>query len=182
MSKLSKINSKFSFREGFTLIELLVVIAIIGILSSVVLASLNSARAKARDARRKSDLNQIRIALSMYYNGYGNYIETGSGCGQLNNGNGWFNFSGDYGYIKSISQCLVDAGFIPQNIQDPSGGIVNSNPTSGFAYMKHTCGIPSKTYIFAKLEGVAQSATATDGTCGPDWDSLYGMNYFITIE
>jgi len=52
--------------KGFTLIELLVVIAIIGILSSVVLASLNSARRKARDARRIADLKQIQIALEMY--------------------------------------------------------------------------------------------------------------------
>jgi prepilin-type N-terminal cleavage/methylation domain-containing protein len=51
---------------GFTLIELLVVISIIGLLSSVVLSSLNSARAKARDAKRLSDLNQIRTALILY--------------------------------------------------------------------------------------------------------------------
>jgi len=58
--------------KGFTLIELLVVIAIIGILSSVVLASLNSARKKGRDAHRVSDLRQIRTALELYYdtNGY----------------------------------------------------------------------------------------------------------------
>ena len=54
--------------KGFTLIELLVVIAIIGILSSVVLASLNSARRKARDARRVSDMGQLQLALEMYYN------------------------------------------------------------------------------------------------------------------
>ncbi len=54
--------------KGFTLIELLVVIAIIGILSSVVLASLNSARRKARDARRISDMGQLQLALEMYYN------------------------------------------------------------------------------------------------------------------
>ena len=45
--------------RGFTLIELLVVIAIIGILSSVILASLNSARKKGRDSRRLQDLRQI---------------------------------------------------------------------------------------------------------------------------
>ncbi|PIS13297.1 MAG: prepilin-type cleavage/methylation domain-containing protein, partial [Candidatus Tagabacteria bacterium CG09_land_8_20_14_0_10_41_14] len=54
-------------KKGFTLIELLVVIAIIGILSSVVLASLNSARKKARDARRVADIKQIQLALEMYF-------------------------------------------------------------------------------------------------------------------
>lgn len=53
--------------RGFTLIELLVVIAIIGILSSVVLASLNSARQKSRDARRVADIKQLQTALELYY-------------------------------------------------------------------------------------------------------------------
>src|SRR3989344_2337204 len=53
--------------SGFTLIELLVVIAIISILASVVLASLNTAREKSRDAKRISDVNQIRIALELYF-------------------------------------------------------------------------------------------------------------------
>ncbi len=53
--------------RGFTLIELLVVIAIIGLLSSVVLASLNNARKKGRDARRIADLKQLQVALELYY-------------------------------------------------------------------------------------------------------------------
>jgi|SRR3989344_2452030 len=52
--------------KGFTLIELLVVIAIIGILSSVVLASLNTARTKARDSRRISDIKSLQLALELY--------------------------------------------------------------------------------------------------------------------
>ena len=60
-------------RGGFTLIELLVVIAIIGMLSSIVLASLNSARMKARDAKRVSDLHQMRLALEQYYDDKGTY-------------------------------------------------------------------------------------------------------------
>jgi prepilin-type N-terminal cleavage/methylation domain-containing protein len=58
---------KKQLTRGFTLIELLVVIAIIGILSSVVLASLNSARQKSRDARRISDIKQIQLALELYF-------------------------------------------------------------------------------------------------------------------
>ena len=53
--------------RGFTLIELLVVIAIIGILSSVVLASLSNARSKARDAQRVSDITQFQIALEYFF-------------------------------------------------------------------------------------------------------------------
>jgi prepilin-type N-terminal cleavage/methylation domain-containing protein len=61
---------------GFTLIELLVVIAIIGILSSIVLASLNNARVKARDAKRLSDIKQIQLALELYADAHGGSYPT----------------------------------------------------------------------------------------------------------
>lgn len=63
----AKKPAKKKKRCGFTLIELLVVIAIIGILATIVLVSLNTARAKARDARRSSDMHQIALAMEMYY-------------------------------------------------------------------------------------------------------------------
>ncbi len=53
--------------RGFTLIELLVVIAIIGILSSVVLASLNTARNKGNDAAVQSNLESIRVEAELFY-------------------------------------------------------------------------------------------------------------------
>lgn len=61
------------YRNGFTLIELLVVIAIVGILASVILASLNQSRVRARDAKRISELQEINKALDMYYSDHGRY-------------------------------------------------------------------------------------------------------------
>ena len=60
-------------KKGFTLIELLVVIVIIGILATLATVALSSARMKARDARRVSDVKQIMTALEMYYNEAGGY-------------------------------------------------------------------------------------------------------------
>ncbi len=56
-------------QRGFTLVELLVVIAIIGLLATVGVVSLNQARAKARDAKRLSDVKQISKALELYLSG-----------------------------------------------------------------------------------------------------------------
>jgi len=73
--------------RGFTLIELLVVIAIIGILSSVVLASLNTARTKGQDAARISNVKSLKTALEMYYgdnNGYPTSSGTSNGDVPLN--------------------------------------------------------------------------------------------------
>src|SRR3990167_10302283 len=58
-------NTKYGKPSGFTLIELLVVIAIIGILASFAIASFSSAQAKARDSRRKADLDAIVKALEL---------------------------------------------------------------------------------------------------------------------
>jgi type II secretion system protein G len=70
---------------GFTLIELLVVISIIGLLSSVVMASLSSARSKSRDTRRMADLRQIQTALEMYYDANGGYPVNTNGAWGLSN-------------------------------------------------------------------------------------------------
>jgi len=59
-------------QQGFTLIELLVVIAIIGILSSVVLASLNTAREKANKAKIQANMKTIAVQAELYYDSNGN--------------------------------------------------------------------------------------------------------------
>jgi len=70
---------------GFTLMELLVVVAVLGLLMGLVASNYLGYQAKARDARRKSDLAQISRALELYYNDYSSYPDDSSsriaGCG-----------------------------------------------------------------------------------------------------
>ena len=62
--------------RGFTLVELLVVIAIISVLATLLLLQLGVARAKARDAKRIADVNQVRSALELYFDDNGSYLAT----------------------------------------------------------------------------------------------------------
>jgi prepilin-type N-terminal cleavage/methylation domain-containing protein len=120
-----------SSNHGFTLIELLVVIAIIGILSSVVLASLNSARAKGRDARRISDLKQLQLALELYYDANGSE------------------------YPDTLAP-VVTAGFIGSIPTDPQGVGVQylyDNVTSGGGACDVSSGVCASYVIGATLEG-----------------------------
>lgn len=71
---MKNLRNKDTHTKGFTLIELLVVIAIIGLLASVVLLALNSARAKARDAKRLADVRQLSTAFELYYNDQSSYL------------------------------------------------------------------------------------------------------------
>lgn len=165
-----------SHPKGFTLIELLVVIAIIGVLSSVVLASLNTARERARDARRMSDVDTILKALSLYALDHEDYMGTGSGFGSGGNGSGWFNILYS-GTTASMGSRLKEAGYTPQEIIDPTGVKTSSPGDQNHTYMKYSCS--TGTYVFASLDGSPRFVDGpTNGTCCSTCDTSYGMNYW----
>ncbi len=64
---------KINKTKGFTLIELLVVISIVGLLTSVILASLNSARGKSKDAAIIAEVMQLRNLMHLEYSDTGSY-------------------------------------------------------------------------------------------------------------
>lgn len=118
IDNLNAMRLEFADKKGFTLIELLVVVAIIGLLSSVVLTSLNSARGKARDARRIADLSQMQLAVELFYDSNNRYPSS---------------VDGDCTHLTSflpggcLENTVVTEGFISTLPKDP-------NPSAQYFY------------------------------------------------
>ncbi|MFZ4499897.1 MAG: type II secretion system protein [Minisyncoccia bacterium] len=160
-------------QKGFTLIELLVVIAVIGILASVVLASLNSARKKGADAKIKSELKQIATALELYYDTYGTYAAVGSGY--MDMGAGWVTYADGASYPKAITTKLAEEGYL-------GTGFVNEAN-----YMLYICANAFGQQYFSlsatlnnpSSADIAYIQTTCNGTGGNGTYPRYGKNYAI---
>lgn len=133
-------------QRGFTLIELLVVIAIIGLLSSVVLASLNNARERSRDARRLGDIKQIQTALELAYDS-----------------------TSPVEYPDALST-LVSGDYLPALATDPQtdAAYYYDNLTNANGACSISSGSCSSYVLGAQLENTSHAALSTDidGTVG----------------
>ncbi|MDP2665547.1 MAG: type II secretion system protein, partial [bacterium] len=105
---MKKIKKMF-LNHGFTLIELLVVIAIIGVLSAVVMASMNTAREKARDAQRVANVNQIATAIALYETDSGGVPPGEDGVEYVNGNPEWIPGLVPE-YISSVPSDPLDVG------------------------------------------------------------------------
>ncbi len=115
------IHMKSIRSRGFTLIELLVVIAIIGLLASIILASLNTAQQKGRDARRVSDLQEIGQAIVTADSG-------GTGV----------TFGGCTAGFAAVSTCTLTGATLSGYV-DPSTAVAcAAKPTSSSAPCNYT--------------------------------------------
>ena len=102
-------------KKGFTIIELLVVISIIGLLSTISVVSLNGARIKSRDAKRVSDISQLKTAIELYFNDQGYYPAEGV---PVSLGTGTKLVLCDVGFVASASSCnsnKIYMGKVPRN-------------------------------------------------------------------
>lgn len=112
------LKNKIKYTRGFTLIELLVVIAIIGLLSSVIVAPIQSARKKGRDAQRVSSLKSIQTALAFYYDDNGTYPIVGTWTGECPS----------YG---GVSNSNVIPGLVPNYLPRMPVDPLNKTPNTG---------------------------------------------------
>ncbi len=147
-TKLITNNLQPTTKLGFTLIELLIVIAIIGLLSTLLLANMQGARARARDAQRKNDLKQVKTALRMYYNDNQSYpADNGSGA------------IAGYSWGSQFGTTPIYMKALPQ---DPLG-------TTNYYYDQLT----SDTFsLYACLENTSDSDGSVDCgslTCSSNW-------------
>lgn len=127
--------------KGFTLIELLVVIAIISLLSSIVTASLNSARQRAKDSAIKQGVNQMRLLLEQNLSDYGSYTNLQPNLWYPNTACSTLSGAGNYGaQAASICANLISTMAMPSNwtfIFGLTNSVSQSNAFSIMAYLPY---------------------------------------------
>jgi prepilin-type N-terminal cleavage/methylation domain-containing protein len=170
-------------RRGFTLIELLVVIAIIGILASIVLVSLTSARIKSRDGVRSSEMAEMQKALELYYGVNGHYPITNCTSPDTN----WTSFDSAVYTPRKICSTAGVAGvntltaemasFVgaisdPKNLGNDAGYLYISGDGQNYCFMSFKN--PENMTDFASSQvNPVRCPTISNGQCTSGTNSIY---------
>lgn len=158
-------------KKGFTLIELLVVLSIISLLSSIGLAAINSARAKARDVKRVSDLRQVKNAMLLCYDKQGSYLITAETIITT----------------PGTREPLTDSDWV-SGWQTRCGEFLTQFPVdpSNFSYAVHTSNDYQHFVLLGRMETSAYSMTSAqitsflaDKNINPAWVPASTFNYII---
>ena len=146
-------------KNGFTFIELVIVIAVIGVLSSIILASINGSRIRSKDNKRIVDLNNVSLAMDLYFDKYGAYPPSSQRCCDNND------FKENF---ESMVGVLVSEGYLPA---------VPQPPTTDYPYMhyQYPAGEAQGSLINTVLEGINPTTIGPHNSCRPfntaDWCS-----------
>lgn len=145
---------KRTVTTGFTLMELLIAISIVAILMAIGIVSYGTINKQSRDAKRKSDIEQIRSALEMYRTDNGYYPNAGGGS---------------FVDVSTGLSALVSGGYIAALPADPK-------PSSMvYEYKATNLSSDDNNYYGYCLSALLESETPTSPPCTPD--STVGHNY-----
>jgi type II secretion system protein G len=145
LSSLSVFGLKKPWKASFTLIELLVVIAIIGILSGLIVISMNGAVNSANDAKRKSNIDELRKALMMYNASNGTYpIDGSSSPCQIGNDSSC-----------TVLDPILKNGYFPSIPLDPSGSYYTYQSTDGSSFLLSAILSSGSYYNYSSVSGVS---------------------------
>ena len=161
----------------------MVVISIIGLMSTIVLSSLATARSKGRDAQRIAHIHQIQTALELFYSDNGRYPRSGQ-CGATQPNAGWSN----------STECMSGGRWLRDSTSNLSGYISSDPadvkntttwPTGAYYYFSAAGGNPYQWYMIVyTLENPNKGIEATDGVTAPDGTYYHygsGTNGVITV-
>lgn len=163
--------------NGFTLIEILVAATIIAVLTAIGVVSYTSINQRSRDAKRKSDLEQIRSALEMYRADNGHYPYR---CGWVS-----YNYPSPGLRLKELLvPDYMTAVPLDPKISNPAGYAVSGGDGSfGYMYSSDNCSaVLGRHYaLWAQLESpsAADTASLTQGS-ETQYNTGYGMNYKVS--
>ena len=194
---MNQSNRRCTYSRGFTLIELLVVISIIALLSSIVFASVASARVRAQNSARMQSVNQVNNAISLYITDKGHAPLLSDQCGQagfnefsnpkciavqtssnVDQVDAWNSLKNDLApYMKSlpVDPCGIDCDDMGYYYVSPAG--VYNNCYANASICDKESVTESSYQVYAKLQGVdTPFGYSTNGTTFNIPRKIYGSH------